>query len=789
MTARLTSTATNTLIPSETPIIAVPYIPPHTFATPGPIETPSEKAATFHLKPWNEQYAADLIRQMEQYAYDSDEPGPGETRFSFQGALLPLKLALKEAIYRFPNSQTSQTNEWHLALTNAWLVNSETDDWLVKTLEDALNTGSYTPENLGKLVRQYGFDLHLLSPVQNPDAPIFSGCYSIWADSSNQSTHFVPAPNLFGDGRDAKVSWLTTQGWHGSDGLFFAFVQDDQGKYQAFLIHSAWNFLSGSYWGFCVGDHTQDGIPEVSIEIMRHSGSMCAGDLYIFQWQTDRFFDLSRGDMGLNECDSSFEYTPSKSGGPDAIQLNNWGYTNYFEWTGRWYEEIDETVPREFDYMIERYIYKGDFYTATLSIQQKLSTWSVDDAKEYGDSYPDFLHFQLGMIYALQSDQTDAKAEFQHLVDAPTNPQVITISQAASAFLEKYQSDKDAYISCLSALDVMKKAIIPYREENGYIPGDAFRNTWGYERSYGGGAPTLCNPDTFFPLLVSTFSLEETTDAPAALRKAGVDVAYSAYLDVDGNQIKDWIEVIINPYAVDGHEVSLWVLLQKGETLIPLPFFDYFDVYHDPDKKSALNIFRVETRVFPNNPVPVIFMQSGDVLYVFRVEQRHGQPKIILLNKPLSWGSVSKYTIQDDADILAYQVFYADEFTPAWKIYQWDEAIERFMAVEIYNNAAQNPQDSFRQAELKLFVEQKPLEAIPLFKNLLASDSEQNSYCPPMYLGAYCFIPRSSYLLALAYELTGDEAAAVQTYWQLWQDFPHSPYALMARAKLEPLKH
>ena len=46
-------------------------------------------------------------------------------------------------------------------------------------------------------------------------------------------------------------------------------------------------------------------------------------------------------------------------------------------------------------------------------------------------------------------------------------------------------------------------------------------------------------------------------------------------------------------------------------------------------------------------------------------------------------------------------------------------------------------------------------------------------------------IPRPLYLLGLAYELSGDEANAVDAYWTLWQTFPESPYALLAQAKLE----
>ncbi len=33
-------------------------------------------------------------------------------------------------------------------------------------------------------------------------------------------------------------------------------------------------------------------------------------------------------------------------------------------------------------------------------------------------------------------------------------------------------------------------------------------------------------------------------------------------------------------------------------------------------------------------------------------------------------------------------------------------------------------------------------------------------------------------------QLSGHEREAVQAYWQLWRDYPDSPYTLMARRKL-----
>jgi hypothetical protein len=63
-------------------------------------------------------------------------------------------------------------------------------------------------------------------------------------------------------------------------------------------------------------------------------------------------------------------------------------------------------------------------------------------------------------------------------------------------------------------------------------------------------------------------------------------------------------------------------------------------------------------------------------------------------------------------------------------------------------------------------------EAVPLLHDLLANYSYHGS-------------SRLMYLLGLAYELTGDEANAVKTYWNLWHDYPETAYARLAESKLE----
>lgn len=47
----------------------------------------------------------------------------------------------------------------------------------------------------------------------------------------------------------------------------------------------------------------------------------------------------------------------------------------------------------------------------------------------------------------------------------------------------------------------------------------------------------------------------------------------------------------------------------------------------------------------------------------------------------------------------------------------------------------------------------------------------------------------SQYVTGLAYELTGREEQAVQIYYDLWQNYPNTPFAMMAQAKLQETRN
>ena len=71
--------------------------------------------------------------------------------------------------------------------------------------------------------------------------------------------------------------------------------------------------------------------------------------------------------------------------------------------------------------------------------------------------------------------------------------------------------------------------------------------------------------------------------------------------------------------------------------------------------------------------------------------------------------------------------------------------------------------------------------AVTLLETLLAGEIIEQG---PDY-GIPLVKPRLLYLLGLAYELTNNEISAIQTYWQLWQDYPDNPYTQLPKSKLE----
>jgi hypothetical protein len=78
----------------------------------------------------------------------------------------------------------------------------------------------------------------------------------------------------------------------------------------------------------------------------------------------------------------------------------------------------------------------------------------------------------------------------------------------------------------------------------------------------------------------------------------------------------------------------------------------------------------------------------------------------------------------------------------------------------------------------KIFNEGELIDTIPMIESTLTELEEKWDF----FTSDQAML---TYLLGFIYELSDCPEKAVQTYWQLWQQHPSSPYAILARAKLK----
>jgi hypothetical protein len=86
-----------------------------------------------------------------------------------------------------------------------------------------------------------------------------------------------------------------------------------------------------------------------------------------------------------------------------------------------------------------------------------------------------------------------------------------------------------------------------------------------------------------------------------------------------------------------------------------------------------------------------------------------------------------------------------------------------------------------QEIEHNLFVLGNTQTAVTMLEELLSGEIIENGpdYNSPLLR------PRLLYLLGMAYDMTNNNEQAVQTYWELWQDYPDNPYAQLAMFKIE----
>ena len=718
-----------------------PAIIPPALTTPG-------GGKKYRLKNWDQAAALEALQQLRQYIYSVHHPLEGGYPYNFSGMQLAVNLAARESLLRFPAAPQGEQIDW-LLLTSDTLINAGAshtwmqystslssapiDRRLAEVIEGGIAQGWFDPLRLGEGFWVTGLGMWRVKPVNLP------------ADG------LTPVDNLFGDGRPAylwRVNYLETYNQYG---LVVVVTQRTDGFWDVFPLSSAWMYPDEGWTEVEVLDLTGDRQPEVIVYDSEHQAGMGYPTMrtLIYQWQTDHFVEILHGNLGSSRqfqfSQEGWEYAPPGKDGTVDIQVHllDWVSPESYgllHWNGEWMEikrrriELPENPLHAVSAVDRDAVGQGLEFGQAAEISGLLQA-ALGHPSEYSDpDYADFLRFQQAMVAAQQSQVKEARRILQSIVAAPSSANYPLIAAAAERFLENYQGDADLYRSCLAALALMREPL------------------------------SLCYPRLAFRLLVSDLGMAPDTDVPAVLSQAGVSLAYSAYLDLDNDGLLDWL-LVVNIPGVDP-TLEPWVLLgsERGYQAVPVLAYDQRWLL-----ESTRSMIEFETLPLPGSRQPGQVLRIGDDLLVFRIHHRgqSAEVELLLALRDRFVSPADRLEVHpEQSELWLYNGSSAS--SPAWSIYAWPENGSAFTHID--------------PLERLIFELDQPQQAIPAIQTELALVKGHDN---PTY---YSFLAsRLTYLLGLSYELSGDPASAALTYLDLWRRFPETGFALLARAKLEPL--
>ena len=770
--AQPTATPTHTLTPLPSPTrtptpIRTPRPPtptPYPLFFPRPIllpiATPQAGSEHYRLRDWTVEDAWSLVFTLEAYAQDLREAvHPQSSRAGRMNSEEAIRLVLQEAVRRFPQSSDLEALEWRMVMASALgLYGTEQDEQIIRLLEQGVQVGRYDLNDLDASLLPFGF----------------------------QVSQTFTAENLFGDGRlnQVLVIGMSEPSPSPEGGILVAIREDQAGKVAFIRITSDWPpvVISGGFTDLVISDFTGDSQPEVLVGSYRHSGTMYGEQINIFQWREDQFVDVTPGGKGIDLDDFLCEWSwlpPDEQGNilirtTEYIHSNLWEYNTYL-WNGTSFEWSGMTVDlSEADFYYDFYLdlVSIDANTRIGFIEKIMHTWLGESGEEFGMSYADYLRFEEAMTYLALFDEDNALAILQAIVDDPYNQENLTVSRAAQTFVDYYHTPGDIYRACYAANWVMQQAFSEANISSAENYTD-FMSSWGYSAS-----GDFCDEEDAVYTLIDYWNSQQAASSEIAtlLEQAGVRVLGRSLLDLNGDQLEDAV-AMLQLSAGDGSQ-TFWLagFVNSPSGMLPLTLYQTgLSTSRNPPDMGAFSISSYD----PGGELaPVIILYVEDDLKLFRIETYHDQ---LVASSLYTLYSVTQYQLFRSPDALDIQVRFNPQRTydKLGETLRYHAATQEFEVVgwQVTNPLGIPLASAARRAETLLLVENDPQAAIPLLEVLVSEPLPEDH---PLYSQ-----PESLYYLAWAYELTGDLPRAAQAYWQLWQTYPDSIYALIAFSRLE----
>lgn len=757
--ATTTAVATNTFIAtsSSEPSLTATYSPAEKIFTlptqefrlidtPTPIATPNFDNSSVNLKEMSESDLLNLIDWMNQYSYQNfPSLGDWRTDGQFIGSQQLVALAIQEYLYRFPNSSEAKRLKWQLTFINSIHYsglpgNQYGDDWMLKELQDRLDHGETSPDHLENILGRYWFDVVYSRPVEN----LFRDDKVGWI--------YQVAPRVWMQQDPVEISHEVSRS---IGSLFFAVRDVGDEKFKIQLLRSAWNFLGGESSVFSIDDHNQNGTPEIALYIGAHGGLMCGGNLLIYEWQIDSFDELTNSHISRGNCGEDIEYS-TVDGAPAIVHSEIFPkLTENYVWDGKAYKFLRYSDMTPFE--IWQYsLGSSSSYADEAEILKEMLT--SGEATKYGTAYIDFLRYRLGVAYAFQSQRDKAFSEFQYLVSNPLDKTRNIFPNMAKKFMDVYIGDESIYDACHQSYKVYDKALAPSRDVNGYVDDKKRQELLGIIFD---DLPVYyivfpCDERKAFELMVNSMPTT-LKDLNTELRRNGVDINYSRKLDVNLDEtVEEWVVVF--------DTTNLFLIYPNGSYYQAKELSASIEI-----SNTSASTFQIAIDRWSNFPNPVMIIQSNQDFTLLDVGDNFEIKRLFYEFH------VVNYVISNQDTIPQLQLFYAKPQQNAyypdhpWDGYRWDPI-----------------QHAFRDdlLEYNLFVLHDPEKSLEMVDSVFPLLKEWRNIPE----ASTWSLPYTYYISGLSYELSGNGQKAAQVYWQLWHDYPESPYALMARYKLEPVK-
>ncbi len=629
-------------------------------------------------------------------------------------------------------------------------------------MENFLNDGSINLSNLTEWIESFGASVP--EPALN-------------------STHLFDRPS---SATVIKVS--VNDGWD-----FFIIQMVSSGHYSVFSLYPEWKVFRWSGETGQITDLNVNGRDEIAIthdDWGTGINHFRAKSFHLYEWNGTAFTDLMVDQLNVSAntdygacLDISFlpdtgNGQKIQSGTSLSTLCDEAPYQDIvtFAWDGKGYKKESEgiTTPGQTDppsrCTIDWAIKAGPQNDEAVKLlADALENWPAPAENDWGPAARDYLRIKLATWYIERNQLDLGLATLRQVRDHPVKPAYTLPARVAATFLDTYAT-QGIYraVEEVGALYIAEMpsvcGMLSCNVEKMFQQWGFAEREWGSE--YNGHFSDDFDSLDPIAILVNQHPPSSLDDLKALLIQNQLYPQWSQQGDLDGQGEDDWIvEINTNFYA----------FLRHGGQIEKLSLY----YLYLPDDKSPSTIIWQKFNPQPGAPSINLF-KAGSTLYTFLILPQGSafQSKELLYPGDLPQkltekrGTVKDWKVIDGRLIVNYT---------GWATtYTWDNTQNNLVPSGF---VPELQEENVSKAEQALFFDQRPDIAIAILTEIFKQPIiESGFYDDTIIQPLHSYL---QYLLGLAYERSGDQADAVQAYWQLWHDYPASPYSLAAQSKLE----